>query len=100
MTTDPKALGVEIAQIEYDLEALREEGRRSPERYAYLQPARERLHRRLRFLRMEQRAEMIDEAVEEAGWQTVRDTLRASWPAAAATVATAIAIGVLLGWRG
>ena len=98
--TDTKTLGVEIAELEHQLETLREEGRRSPERFAYLQPARERLQRRLRFLRMEQRADMIDDAQKEADRQTLRDTLRASWPAALLCLVVFGGIGVLLSWRG
>ena len=92
-------LTLEIARVEHELEALREEGRRSPERFAYLQPARERLQRRLRFLRRQLLDEQVATAESDAGRVTLAEIWSASWPAGA-VVLCMIGIGVLLAFRG
>ena len=93
------SIDIEIAQLEHDLETLREEGRRSPERFAYLQPARDRLQRRLRCLRMEQRADMVAIAEQQAR-VSLAEWWSACWPASVLVVIVFGGIGVLLAIRG
>lgn len=100
-------IDTEIARLEDQLDTLRMEGRANAKAYqASIEPRRILQDRliELRALRHREQAATLAAAIEQAGrdeWRrTVRDTLRASWPTVAATIAVALALGVLLAWRG